>query len=171
MPMPTQPWRSALQPASYRGARFFVELDTQAGGRRLVAHEFPKKDTPFVEDMGRRARRWTVAGYLIGPSYIGDRAALIAACETIDGGSLVHPSIGTVQASCESYSTAEAREKGGYATFEMTFIETGSLTTNGVSTDTKSAAGTSADNLGSSSSKSLDDSGKLSLEQGGTISI
>ncbi|MCA1457709.1 DNA circularization N-terminal domain-containing protein [Bradyrhizobium sp. BRP22] len=31
--------------------------------RRIVEHEFPKKELPYAEDMGRSAREFTVRGY------------------------------------------------------------------------------------------------------------
>ncbi len=129
------------------------------------------RDVPYVEDLGRRARRWTIAGYLIGPTYIADRAALIAACETNGPGTLVHPTLGTVQANCESYSTSESRERGGLATFEMVFVESGNLQGTAITTDTQSAASSAGSNLGNQSGQSLDNTTNNSLANGGTISI
>src|SRR5262245_11492172 len=59
-------WRDKWLPAEFRGARFFVENDAQAGGRRVALHEYPKRSIPYAEDMGRAARRFSVQGYLIG---------------------------------------------------------------------------------------------------------
>ena len=59
------PWRKDLQPASFRGAFFHVETNSKENGRRIVVHEFPKKDLPYAEDMGRRAYEFSVRGYCI----------------------------------------------------------------------------------------------------------
>ena len=58
------PWRDAMLPATFRGVEFHVELDTRASGRRTVVHEYPKRDLPYSEDMGRAAIRFSFTGYL-----------------------------------------------------------------------------------------------------------
>lgn len=158
MPLPFQPWRAALQPASYMGAQFHVELGGQASGRRNAVHEYPKRNTPWTEDMGRKARRWRITGYIIGPDYLGPRDDLIAACEDGISGTLVHPTLGAVTANCENYSMSEQRDRGGVCTFEMDFVETGSISSSGTSVDTQSASNSAASSLGSASSNSLDTS-------------
>ena len=59
------PWRARLLPAHFDGRMFHVEAGSQEGGRRIVTHEFPKKDLPYSEDMGRKATEYAVRGYLI----------------------------------------------------------------------------------------------------------
>jgi prophage DNA circulation protein len=158
MPLPFQPWRAALQPASYMGAQFHVEVGGQGGGRRNALHEYPKRDIPWAEDMGRRAHHWHITGYIIGPDYLAARDDLMAACDAGVSGTLVHPTIGAVTANCDTYLMSESRERGGFCTFEMDFVETGSLNSTGVSTNTQAAANSSASSLGSASSNSLDTS-------------
>lgn len=46
-------WTDRLQPASFRGVAFKVDGDDLQIGRRTVVHEYPGRDTPSVEDMGR----------------------------------------------------------------------------------------------------------------------
>lgn len=162
MGLPFQPWRAALLPASFGGVEFHVEVGAQAGGRRNAGHEFAKRDTPYTEDMGRKARHWPITGYIIGPDYLGNRDDLIAACEAEGPSTLVHPSLGSMTVNCDVYSVSESRERGGVCTFEMLFVEAGSLTSNGVTADTQSLANTAASSLGKTSSGSLDSSLKLS---------
>ena len=123
------PWRQRLRPASFRGATFHVEVDGKASGRRVALHEYPKRDTPYAEDMGRRARRHTIEGYVImsprQQDYTQERDALVRALETEGPGTLVHPSIGTEQVVCDQFSCTETRERGGYCAFQMLFIEAG----------------------------------------------
>src|SRR5262249_60636117 len=59
------PWRDALKPASFRGAYFHVEAGSKDNGRRIVMHEDPKKEICYAEDMGRRAKSFTVRAYCI----------------------------------------------------------------------------------------------------------
>ena len=158
--MPIAPWRLQLRPASFRGAGFHVEVGALAGGRRIALHEFPKRDTPYAEDMGRRARRFPVTGYIVDADYIPERDALIAALEAGGGGTLVHPTLGTFRVVCDGFSAIERRDKGGYVEFEMTFVEAGSLSASSMSasTDTSGAVNTAADSAGQTSASTLDGS-------------
>ena len=135
------PWRALLlsQPASFRGVVFYVETGVRSSGRRVVSHEYPKRDSNYVEDMGRAARRFTFTGYLVyrpqAPAtmapYTMQRNLLIRALEAADPGQLVHPVFcsGTgMQAMCERYSMSESRERGGYTAFDMQFVEAGQST-------------------------------------------
>ncbi len=170
--MPSAPWRTGVQ-ASFRGAQFKIEVGGQAGGRRNVTHEFPERDTPFTEDMGRRARRYPITGYIVcGPllaDYRPGRDALIAMCEMSGPGTLVHPTLGTMQVCCDTYAVSETRERGGIATFEMVFVEAGNLNGDGVTVDTQGAASTAGSGLGAAASSQLDTTVQGSLASG-TIS-
>ena len=169
MPMPYAQWRASLVPASFRGAAFKVEDNGQVGGRRGPTHEYAERDTPFSEDLGRKARRWPVTGYIIGQDYIAGRDALIAACEASGPGTLQLPTLGTMQAKCDVYESKETRERGGICTFTLTFVEQGSLDGNGTSADTQSASNSAASSLGTTSASSLDTSVQGSLNQGGDV--
>lgn len=108
--------------ATFRGVPFFVPTSERAGGRRLVVHEFPLRDDPHVEDLGRRARVYVVEGYVLGADYVRHRDALISALEDIaDPGELVHPYYGVRRAICAEMSVRESANDGGIATFAITF--------------------------------------------------
>ena len=110
--------------ASFRGVPFFVESSDRSGGRRLVVHEYPLRDRPVVEDLGRRARVYPLTGYVVGDDYLEQRDKLIAALEEFGPGQLVHPYYrDTIRASCESFTTSESRDQGGQATFAIEFRE------------------------------------------------
>lgn len=116
--------RKDLIGASFRGVGFFVESSERSGGRRTVVHEFPLRDDPFVEDLGRGARKFPVTGYVIGDDYIVQRDALLVALEDTAGpGELVHPYHGVRRAICASVSVRETKTEGGMATFAIEFIE------------------------------------------------
>jgi prophage DNA circulation protein len=109
--------------ASFRGVPFFVESSERAGGRRTVLHEFPLRDDPFVEDLGRRARTFRVDGYVIGDDYLSQRDALLTALEQEGPGELVHPYHGVRRAVCTTMSVRESRADGGTAAFAIEFAE------------------------------------------------
>ena len=61
---------SSLRQASFRGAQFEVDDVDASGGRRLVKHEYPLRDVPYAEDMGRKAREYSVKAFIVqGRSY------------------------------------------------------------------------------------------------------
>jgi prophage DNA circulation protein len=127
------PWRDLLQtPASFRGVIFHVESGSRVSGRRTVTHEYPKRNDPYAEDMGRHAVRFQFNGYLIyRPSnpiyqYTQQRIRLIKALEDDDVGKLIHPVHGEWQVMCERYTMTETRERGGYTEFSMSFVQAGS---------------------------------------------
>ncbi len=118
-------WHDRLRPASFRGAPFKVDTGARAGGRRGVNFEYPKRDVPSDEDLGRRSRRWAISGYVIGPDYDLDAAELEDALNAEGPGLLVHSLMGEMQVRCESYTRSERKDQGGFALFEMTFVEAG----------------------------------------------
>ncbi len=123
-------WRKQTRSlARFRDAWFRpVEADLKVG-RRNVAHEFPGRDDPFVEDLGRRARMFVVEGYVVGEDYLAERDALIAAIEQPGPGELLHPRYGLMQVAVQDYvSVKESTREGGMARFSITFIEHGKNT-------------------------------------------
>lgn len=122
------PWRDRYQQARFRDAIFHVETGGQAGGRRVALHEYPKRNVPYAEDMGKRANIYSVQGYLIGPSYLTLKDALITALEKDGPGLLRLPMpymMRDVKVMVQSYSVTEARERGGMCAIEMQFVEYG----------------------------------------------
>ena len=129
-------WRQYLMPASFGPARFYVDTNVRESARRIVQHEFPKRDVPYAEDMGRRARMLNVRGYCIvyprdtddplkKKNYIPARDLLIATLETEGPAILQLPLLGALNVSCPSYRITEEDKLGGYCVFDMTFAEYG----------------------------------------------
>lgn len=138
-------WRDRLRPASFRGVGFHVEIGARSGGRRPVLHEFPKRDTPYAEDMGRKGGGFTITAYVIGSAYTLDRDDLIEALETEGPGLLVHPTMGEFDAQPGPFSVVERRERGGFAEFEMNFLEAGSRDPFTITNATQGQVGSAAD--------------------------
>jgi prophage DNA circulation protein len=152
-------WRQYLKRASFRGVPFYVDTGVRESGRRTVNHEFPKRNVPYAEDMGRRAREFTVRGYMIvyprddtdplrKKNYIPARDNLIAALETDGAADLQVPLLGILNVVCTRYRVSEEARLGGFCTFDMSFIEFGQAPATGTR---DSAAGVyyAADALGS----------------------
>jgi prophage DNA circulation protein len=110
--------------ASFRGVAFLVETVELSTGRRLVVHEFPLRNNPFVEDIGRSARRFLVEGYVIGDDYLVQKDALLTALESEGPGELVLPYYEIKRAIAGAVSTRETRSDGGIAVIAIEFVET-----------------------------------------------
>lgn len=111
--------------ASFRGVPFLVEAAERGGGRRVVVHEFPFRNLPFVEDLGAKAVTFRIDGYVVGDDYLTKRDALLTALEEVTGpGELVHPYHGVCYAICVGVSVRESKTDGGMATFAIEFAET-----------------------------------------------
>lgn len=163
-------WRDRLVPAAFRGAVFHVETSSRRSGRRTVVHQYPKRNIPYAEDMGREAIKWSFTAYLIhGDRGVGSVLAavnsLIAACEADDAGILIHPTLGSMLCMCESYGYTDQRQKGGYFEFELTFIEAGSPALVGFS-DATSGLTNAASNAENAAVTSI---GVATTDPGGTV--
>src|SRR4030095_72125 len=130
------PWRDALLPANFDGNLFHVEAGSKENGRRIVVHEFPKKELPYRGDMGRRAIEFSVRGYCISfmfdtesPLYMRDyrisRDLLRDRLETEGSGTLQLPSLPPMRVVCPRYRLSEEERLGGYCVFDMQFVEFG----------------------------------------------
>jgi prophage DNA circulation protein len=124
---PKATWRQRLRPASFGNAKFHVEQQSRSSGMRTVVHEYPKRNEPFSEIMGRHAIRYQVTGYCIGPNYHLEKEQLIAVLERPEAAQLIDPYLPSnpITCVCDRYSVTETRERGGYCTFEMSFVESG----------------------------------------------
>jgi prophage DNA circulation protein len=130
------PWRDALVPAYFRTALFHVASHSKENGRRIVLHEFPKKELPYAEDMGKRAIEFTVHAYCIAfprdtgialyqRDYRIPRDLLIAELEKEGAGFLQMPDLPAVSVVCPRYRVTHQEKFGGYCEFDMVFVEAG----------------------------------------------
>lgn len=129
-------WRDELLPATFAGQQFHCEANSREGGQRIVTHEFPKKDLPYSETMGRRAMEFTIRGYCIAypfdtqqPLYQRDyrkpRDLLINVLDAGQPGVLQLPTQAPMWVVCTRYRMNEEERFGGYCVLDMTFVEYG----------------------------------------------
>lgn len=118
-------WRDQLRPASWRGLACYVEDATASGGRRLAVHEYPLRDEPYPEDMGRRHHRWQVVAYLLGSDVLTLARAFAAALEQGGAGVWTDPWRGEVDAVVDTYEWGQSSKEGGVARFQIAFLEAG----------------------------------------------
>ncbi|WP_066651745.1 MULTISPECIES: DNA circularization protein [Sphingomonas] len=121
-----------LLPASFRGAPFAVINDDVGGGRRVVVHQYPGRDTPWTEDMGREARRFRFRGFIVdgdvvfagGPIQL-QRLLLLAALEKGGEGTLTHPTLGILNVRVSRFSIGADLGAGRVSDLDIEFVESG----------------------------------------------
>lgn len=137
--------RDKLRPASFRGVGFFVDSDELSGGRRIQTHEYPQRDRPYTEDLGRKARQVSFTAFLIGPDCATQRDRLLTALEGSGAGQLVHPHWGSLTVNVSEYRVSHADSEHGIARFQLSFVEAGDLSFPVATPDTRYAAAVQAD--------------------------
>lgn len=116
-----------LRTASYKGVRFDVTDAEANAGRRSVLHEYPMRDLPYVEDIGRATRRYALTAIVAGTDYIARTKRLMEALEAPGGGTLVHPWLGSLKVTPTEIGKAKFDRSLGKATIDLVFVETGAL--------------------------------------------
>lgn len=119
-------WKDNLLPGSFRGVPFFIESHSANGGRRTQVHEFVDRDTPFSEDLGRKAKSYSLSIHLIGEDYFQQRNRMISALEQRGAGELIHPYLGQISVNVGGYSFTEDTQEGRIVRFTINFTEAGS---------------------------------------------
>lgn len=119
-------WRDLLLPAAFRGVPFFYQDTEFEGGRRLANHEFPKRETGYIKDLGKRNRQYNITSYVLDDEdYFTARDALISALEEEGSATLDHPYLGPLTVNIEKFRMHETRAEGAMARFEITAFDAG----------------------------------------------
>jgi prophage DNA circulation protein len=133
-------WQDGLIAASFRGVPFHYKDNEMQGGRRAVTHEFPLRDTAFVEDLGKKNRSYRIEAYVDGDDYFAQRDALLGALEAGGSGTLAHPYLGQLTVQVLTFKLTEKQSEGRAAFFEINFVDAGSVASPTSSTDTAGGA-------------------------------
>ena len=121
---------------SWRGIPFVVKAADGEIGRRNVIREYPGKDQPTSEDLGRRARRFTLTAYVVD-NYLDNRDDLWKAFEAEGSGRLYHPWYGRMTCYLDGAANfRESLEQEGVWEFTATFVEAGKVPIPTTSPDT-----------------------------------
>ena len=142
---------SQLQPASYRGVPFHVNGAGIEAGRRTQLHEYPKRDRPWAEDLGRATRVFTVEAFVLGQDYIQQANALITAAEEEGPGTLVHPWLGSMQVTLKDLLRVSFDAALGQAAVTFAFTEPGDLELPSAEASTAATSQLAADDLSAAS--------------------
>lgn len=110
----------------FRNVKFWQVEANEEVGQRLVVHEYPQRNTPYVEFMGRKTRKYSVKAICAGDNWEQARDALKAAAELSTSGTLIHPSYGEMVVWCETCHVSNFYVNGvGKAEIDLTFVEQG----------------------------------------------
>lgn len=142
-------WNQEIHKASFRGVVFEVDTATVQFGRRGTIHQFPFKDIPFAEDVGRQARVINITAFVDGDNYINRRNDLIKKIEDIDTpGTLILPTMGAIRvkptADC---NVTFNQRRGGIEAFTLKFVEAGKQEFPKATLNTKETSKNRADDL------------------------
>lgn len=139
-----------LLPASFRGIPFEVTASSIRAGRRTVVHEYPQRDKPYVEDIGRATRQITLEAFVVGDDYIVRAKKLLGAIEQPGAGTFVHPWLGEMRVTLSAVSELKFDNALGQASVTFTATEAGELEFPSGDTDFESAVLEAADGLSES---------------------
>ena len=118
-------WRDELHPASFRGVPFHVDSDSMPVGRRTQLHEYPQRDKPLVEDMGRVTRVTKLVAFVVGDDCFVKRDDLLNALDQPGPGELIHPWFGRMTVTATNCNVTHERREGGVVRFDLEFVEDG----------------------------------------------
>lgn len=121
-------WLKSLFKASYKGVPFWVETDEESGGRRVVEHQFPMRDLPFLEDLGEDLRRFAVNAYVASDRADEEASSLVSICATRGAGTLVLPMHGPLLVRCLNFERERSKDRHGYLAFKLRFSREGAPT-------------------------------------------
>lgn|SRR5574344_259598 len=126
---------TSLRRASYNGVQFEVAGSSLAFGRRAVLHEYPQRDKPYIEDLGKATRKLNVSGFFVGSDYIKRAKNFIKEIEKScnnDGeqlpGKLIHPWLGSLEVIPIDTPSLEWNTQKKFCSFTLQFYEAGELT-------------------------------------------
>lgn len=120
-------WFEHLQPGSWRGVPFVMDAAENRAGRRVALHEYPYRDTVWPEDLGRLPRRFALQAFLVGDDVYEQRNAMITACEQPGKGTLMHPTLGSIECVLMDFSTTDRRERGRMVEVAFQFVIAGDI--------------------------------------------
>lgn len=115
-----------LRPATFRKIPFQVDSAGFETGRRVQTHEYPQRDVPYSQDLGRKTREISFDAFVIGADYVEKANMLLGAIEEYGSGALVHPWLGTLTVNVLTCHVTYDRSLG-IARFSLSFVEAGLL--------------------------------------------
>jgi len=162
-------WRDEMEDGSFRGAPFFSEEHERSGGHRKTIHEYPGRNTHYVENSGQKSGAFSISAYVIGQNYRAARDALEEALLADGPGELVHPWRGRLRVEVLDFKLRETTRKGGMAEFTIEFVPAGENLQPATTVDSRSAAAAAATALSATSAAAFEDSFSVAGQPGWSV--
>ncbi|WP_294912340.1 DNA circularization protein [uncultured Gilliamella sp.] len=141
-------WFNNLLPASFRGVPFQVSGTSSEFGRRNQTHEYPFRDVPYTEDIGRSARKNKIDAFVVGDDHKEQAEKLVEAIEEEGAGTLIHPILGELNVNIVGTATvSNSVENGRMSVISFSFVEAGELIFPDSSIATDDVVDENADNV------------------------
>jgi len=121
-------WRDDLLPAAFRGISFLIPQTSVPVGQKGQLHEYPQRNEPFFEQLGKQAQVHTMTAWVIGDDCFERRDKLLEALQTPGPGELVHPWLGRMQVKVGDCKVSHELTAGGMVSFDLTFYPDKPLT-------------------------------------------
>lgn len=168
-------WTDLIQ-ASFNGVPFGVDVEGGKFGRRWATHEYPYRDDPWMEDLGRRKREHRIVGFLLendqvydGGPVVAQKLQMIAAVETPGLGQLIHPTLGTLRVACTSCEFVARSDQGLIYEIHFEFVESGLQRFPDVATSTLNGVLSAATAADASALSNFVTRGEQALQQGAAV--
>ena len=118
-------WKTRLRKGSFKGLPFYLDSSETTSGRKTIIHDIPFREKPDIpEDTGKVTRKYKIKAFILGGDYMSLRDSFISLSEDKAVGSLIHPYYGLKIVKLISVvNVRESRDEGGYAEFNLTFLE------------------------------------------------
>lgn len=158
-----------IRPASWRGIRFHTEAEDAEWTRATVVHQYPKRETVWVEDLGGGKNPIALSGFLEGDDVLDQLAAMVAAAQRPGPGELIHPTLGRRTVTCVGFGSATQWDQGRKVALKFTFIESGPRIYPSPAANTRRATTEGADALDAASKAQFTSSVAGPLAAGGAV--
>lgn len=119
--MAERTWREELLPASFRGISFLIPQASVPVGMKGQLHEFPQRDEPYFEQLGKQSQVHRLVIWIIGDDCFERRDKFLEAIQTPGAGELVHPWLGRMQAKAGEAEMTHDYQQGGMVSLLVTF--------------------------------------------------
>jgi prophage DNA circulation protein len=117
-------WEDTLLDATFRGVVFDVLRTKDSTQRDTVSHEYPYLDGADIEDLGRKARRFSLTAVFWGDDYETRLQDFVAVLDKPGPGELIHPVFGSIEmAQLLDYEIDHDAENRDYCTVDLKFSE------------------------------------------------
>lgn len=141
-------WLNDLLPASFRSVPFHVSSTSSEFGRRNQTHEYPLRDVPYTEDLGRSARKNKIEAFLVGDDHKEQAEKLAKAIEEDGAGTLIHPFLGELNVNIAGPAmVSDSVDNRRMSVVSFSFIEAGELIFPDSSVATDDVVNENADNV------------------------